>query len=158
MFSVLDKSRNNYLSIDEFSSGILAIFTEKYEVLVELIFNFYDFDKDGKISREDIMVVFSYINLKNNNVTTLSSSIQLFKYENEGDYKYRVESQDEITNYLNTMFEDEKMIDLEQFKVITEEKSSEVFLFVISLVFLFVFDSILGKFSMFRDKKEIHYL
>ena len=133
MFSVLDKSRNNYLSIDEFSSGILAIFTEKYEVLVELIFNFYDFDKDGKISREDIMVVFSYINLKNNNVTTLSSSIQLFKYENEGDYKYRVESQDEITNYLNTMFEDEKMIDLEQFKVITEEKSSEVFLFVISL-------------------------
>ena len=37
-------------------------------------------------------------------------------------------------------------------------KFAGMFLFVISLVFLFLFDSTLGKFSVFRDKKEIHYL
>jgi len=117
--------------MEEFSEGILTIFTEKYEVLIELIFDFYDFDKDGLISKEDILVVFSFITLKSKILDSPISSIK-FKYENDdGDYKYRVESQEEITNYTNIMFESKSVINLSEFKIITEEKSSEAFLFVI---------------------------
>lgn len=39
------------------------LFTDTYDNFVKFIFDFYDFDKDGKISREDIQTVLSYIPL-----------------------------------------------------------------------------------------------
>jgi Ca2+-binding EF-hand superfamily protein len=39
------------------------LFSDTYENHVKFIFDFYDFDKDGKISREDIQIVLSYIPL-----------------------------------------------------------------------------------------------
>lgn len=40
-----------------------ALFCESHENNLKLIFDFYDFDKDGLISKEDIRVVLSYVPL-----------------------------------------------------------------------------------------------
>jgi hypothetical protein len=40
-----------------------ALFTEGYEKLSAFTFNFYDFDKNNLISKEDVRVVLSYIPL-----------------------------------------------------------------------------------------------
>ena len=41
------------------------LFTEKFDKTSRFIFDFYDFDRDGLISREDIRIVMSYISLIN---------------------------------------------------------------------------------------------
>lgn len=40
-----------------------SLFTESYDKLAPFIFKFYDFDKDGYITKEDIRIVLSYVPL-----------------------------------------------------------------------------------------------
>jgi Ca2+-binding EF-hand superfamily protein len=60
---VLDTDKNGYLDIVEFIDGMTLLFTEDYSKLAPFIFKFYDFDKDGYLSKEDIRTVLSYIPL-----------------------------------------------------------------------------------------------
>jgi len=47
-----------------------TLLAENFDKTSKFIFDFYDFDKDGYISREDIRVVLSYVSLSNNNKKT----------------------------------------------------------------------------------------
>lgn len=55
-----------------------TLFSENFDKMEKFIFNFYDFDKDGFITKEDVKVVLSYIPL--NIKTKVNSGIRL-KYE-----------------------------------------------------------------------------
>jgi Ca2+-binding EF-hand superfamily protein len=41
-----------------------TLFSESFEKLTPFIFNLYDFDKDGLVSKEDVRIVLSYVPLK----------------------------------------------------------------------------------------------
>jgi Ca2+-binding EF-hand superfamily protein len=60
---VFDLNNNGYLDNNEFIAGMKMLFSETYDNLVKFIFDFYDFDKDGKISKEDIHTILCYIPL-----------------------------------------------------------------------------------------------
>jgi Ca2+-binding EF-hand superfamily protein len=47
-----------------------SLFSEKFDKLAEFIFKFYDFDKDGFITKEDIRTVLSYVPLNTKNKFT----------------------------------------------------------------------------------------
>jgi len=77
LFALFDTNKNDYLDCNEFVSGMKTLFTESYEGFVKFMFDFYDFDKDGKIRREDIAIVLSYIPLN----TQVSNSSYKLKFE-----------------------------------------------------------------------------
>lgn len=115
----------------EFIEGLTVLFSENYSKLIEFIFNLYDFDKDGKISKEDVRVVLSYIPL---NITKLGKYSEMkLKFEKE-EYKDRVESQEELFNLLEKCFQKSELLDLEKFNYVIENISSDIFLFI--LIFL----------------------
>jgi hypothetical protein len=105
-----------------------TLFSESFSKLNKFIFDFYDFDKDGKISKEDVRVVLSYIPLN----TQKYSQLKL-KYEQE-EFKDRVESQDELHNLLEKSFGTNEVLDHKTFQTVVENKKSEMFLFI--LIFL----------------------
>ena len=126
----MDRNRNNYIDVLEFIEGMTILFSENYEKLIAFIFDFYDFDKDGIISKEDVRVVLSYIPL---NIIKHEKYFELkLKFENE-EYKDRVESQEELFNLMEKCFKS-NVLDLDKFKDITENVSSDIFLFI--LIFL----------------------
>jgi len=43
---------------------MINLYTGNVEQLINFIFDFYDFDKDGKICKEDVRIVLSYIPLQ----------------------------------------------------------------------------------------------
>jgi len=57
-----------------------SLYSGTFEQLIKLIFDFYDFNKDGKISREDVRVVLSYIPLKIVEKTIEKKGMKLFGY------------------------------------------------------------------------------
>jgi Ca2+-binding EF-hand superfamily protein len=75
---VLDKNNNEYLDMTEFIEGLSTLFSDSTDKIEKFIFQLYDFDKDGLISREDVRVVLSYIPL---NVRSKVSSEFNLKFE-----------------------------------------------------------------------------
>ena len=67
LFTVFNKNRNEYCNMEEFIEGMLTLFCERLDKIQKFIFNLYDFDQDGFITKEDIGVVFAYIPLNNIN-------------------------------------------------------------------------------------------
>ncbi len=57
---------------------MITLFSESFDKMEKFIFGFYDFDKDGYISKEDVRTVLSYIPL--NTRSKVSSGVRL-KFE-----------------------------------------------------------------------------
>ncbi len=129
LFSVFDIDGNNFISKNEFLKGMLTLFTGDYNEMIKFIFSFYDFDKDNKITKEDIRVVLSYIPLK----ISKQESLSTFKFEKE-NYLDRVESQEELSNLLSKLFMDESTLKIDAYKSYVEKISSECFIYI--LIFL----------------------
>ena len=62
------QNSNNYLTREEFTKGMLALFTGNYKQLIKFIFDFYDFNNDLKINRKDIEIIFEFIPLRSNSL------------------------------------------------------------------------------------------
>ena len=102
LFKVLDTSEHSSLSQDDFITGMINLFLGDYKTLIKMMFNMYDYNRDGKISRNDIKIVFNYIPLKPNEI------YQRYKIKYEGDnINDRKESINEINKTLDKIFEED---------------------------------------------------
>ena len=60
-FSMMDINDDQYVDLKEFLTGFLRIYCATYDQKIKLVFDIYDFDGDGLISREDIQAILSYM-------------------------------------------------------------------------------------------------
>lgn len=127
IFAVFDQDKNDYLDVDEFCNGMTILFCENFDKLVRFIFFFYDFDKDGFISKEDVRTVLSYVPLNT------KKSVNTSKYDKE-EFNDRVESQEELHSLLEKCFKGGETMDISTFIKVIEDVSSDIFLFI--LIFL----------------------
>ena len=74
---MFNRSKSGYLNKKEFEEGMLKLFTEDYDYLSKFVFNFYDCDEDGKITPNDIRLIYSYFPLKQDRFSLLHK----FSYE-----------------------------------------------------------------------------
>ena len=136
LFKVFDTNCNNSIELDEFVVGMKTLFFEDYEKNSKFIFDFYDFDQDGKINQEDIRVVLSYITLTYSD----QNSEKKIADTNKISYKNRLSSQEELVDILNTCFTDKHIkdskIDYNDFKYIIENINSDIYL----MIFLFLLE------------------
>ena len=128
LFSVFDSQNKGFLSIEDFTRSMIKLFSGDYEQLLNFIFDFYDFDKDHKITKEDIRIVLSYVPLykkiKRN---------QGLKFEKD-NFQDRLASQRELHEKLDKLFKNKQIINFSEFKYITQNINSDIFLYI--LVFL----------------------
>ena len=137
LFKVFDTNSNDCIELVEFVEGMRTLFYEDYEKNSHFIFDFYDFDNDGKISQEDIRVVLSYITLTYMDTSNLEKKIV---HNINLSYKNRLTSQEELCDILNKCFSDSHIkstkINYKQFKYIIENINSDIYL----MIFLFLLE------------------
>jgi hypothetical protein len=138
LFKVFDTNSNNSIELVEFVEGMRTLFFEDYDKNSKFIFDFYDFDQDGKISQEDIRVVLSYITLT---YSDSHDSEKKIADKNNISYKNRLSSQEELVDILNICFTDKNIknskIDFKDFKYIIENINSDIYL----MIFLFLLEN-----------------
>ncbi|MCQ2817119.1 MAG: protein kinase [archaeon] len=124
LFAVLDKNSNGTLDPKEFIEGMITLFSEGFKKQAQFIFKFYDFDKDGFITKEDVRVVLSYVPLQ------LTFKKNKMRFEQE-EFKDRVDSQNELYNILNTAFGKKEKLNEEEFMTVVDHVSSDIFIFIL---------------------------
>ena len=128
LFSVFDINKRGYLSLEDFTSSMIILFSGDYEKLLIFIFNFYDFNKDKKITKEDIRIVLSYVPLYKK-----VHYNQGLKFEKD-NFEDRLIMQKELHEKLDNIFNDKESINFFEFKYIIKNINSDIFLYI--LVFL----------------------
>jgi tRNA A-37 threonylcarbamoyl transferase component Bud32/Ca2+-binding EF-hand superfamily protein len=140
LFRVFDSNSNDVLEFTEFKTGMNTIFCENYEKNLRFIFDFYDFDGDGKISKEDIRTVLSYVTFTNENDLEKEKSLNLAKNLDNTEklnklskklYESSVKSQNQLIELLEKCFSYEKeLIDYISFTNIIENINPEIFFMI----------------------------
>ena len=128
LFEVFDKDKNGFLDPTEFLQGMVTLFSSNFEESVKFIFNFYDFDKDGLITKDDIRVVMSYVPIQ----TKIRSKSHL-KYESE-DFNDRVEAQDELYSMLAEVFGNKEKLNQDDFFYVIDNVNSDIFMFILMVL------------------------
>ena len=131
LFRVFNKKNREYINLNEFSSGMKNLFCEDFDKTSKFIFDFYDYDNNGKINKEDIRVILSYI--------TLGDDVNSKNPMKNLSYTNRINSQEELNNILKICFKDIKgeFMTYEDFKKVIEEVNSDIYL----MIYLFLLEN-----------------
>jgi hypothetical protein len=130
LFAVLDKDKDGILSLSEFVSGMRSIFSqaETFDSLAKFIFDFYDFRSCGKIKKDDVRVVLSYVPLQKKDINSISEeNIEIV----EENFQDRVESQEQLFNILNIAFKDKDEMDYDQYFQVIKNVNSDIFILIL---------------------------
>ena len=120
LFRVFDSNNDGVLDYNEFKTGMFTLFCGEYDKTLRFIFDFYDFDGDGKISKEDIKFVLLYVTYSNDNEE---------EQNNDDDNKKSYEKK--INNILNICFNNQmKTIKFIEFANIVEKKNSDIYFLI----------------------------
>lgn len=57
IFEVFNAKKNGYLDLKEFSQGLVWIYFTSYNEKIKFVFKIYDYDRDGKVTKKDIMTL-----------------------------------------------------------------------------------------------------
>ena len=60
-FAVMDLNNDGYIDCKEFLTGLLRVYCSTFEQKTKLVFDIYDFDMDGFVSKDDISAILSYM-------------------------------------------------------------------------------------------------
>jgi hypothetical protein len=105
-FCVLDQDNSAYIDEREFLAGLFRVFCSSFDEKADFVFDIYDFDGDGFVSKGDIATILSslpVINFEKN----IEQSEGKFTQEGGGleNFDQRVETIEEMNTILDYCFE-----------------------------------------------------
>ena len=128
----MDLNSDGYVDYREFLTGLLRIYCSTFDQKTKFVFEIYDFDGDGYVSKDDISAILSYMPV------TKSIPVQgEGKFTQEGggaaDFQERFETLQEMYKILDICFGDKDKINIKEFSKINEEIASDMILSVLNL-------------------------
>ena len=134
LFACFDKDKDGELNLTEFVNGMKSLFSQEvsFDSLAKFIFNLYDFNSTGKIKKDDVRIVLSYVPLQKNDdsskdLTSIEGNLELIKEK----FEDRVESQEQLFNILNIAFKKKDEMDFQEYTNIIKNVNSDIFILIL---------------------------
>ena len=105
----------------EFILGMNKLYNGSYQDTIKLIFDILDFNHDGFIEKDDAKMILSLLPLKTD--------------KSKVEYKYQMQSLEEITEIINSTFGKSKKLNLEEFQNTVEKHKSDIFIQIICFLY-----------------------
>lgn len=139
------------VSQEKFVNTLITVYSSALEDKMQLVFNIFDFDCDGKISAEDVRLVLSYIPIRRNTSSLTVDDLSLEREDcssknskQEGLYnrsdgkdmndEERGSNQKQIKQFVSLVFDRRLTLTLKEFIEFNLSVSSEMFISVISII------------------------
>ena len=131
LFMSFSKSSNQGLCEEEFVDNFFKLYMGTFEETINIIFNLLDFDKDGKIKKEDVKIVLSYLPLNEINDDKGEKKDLVTKI-----FGTQMKSLEEIDNIVSETFNNYGgEMNLKEFTEIVTEQNSEIFLQILCFLY-----------------------
>ena len=121
VFMVFDEDKDGFLSSKEFILGMNKLYNGSYQDTIRLIFDILDFNHDGFIEKDDAKMMLSLLPLKTD--------------RSKVEYKYQMQSLEEINEIIDSTFGKMKKLNLDEFKNIVEKHKSDIFIQLICFLY-----------------------
>ena len=121
LFTVFDEDKDGFLNSKEFILGMNKLYNGSYQDTIKLIFDLLDFNHDGFIEKDDAKMILSLLPLKTD--------------KSKVEYKYQMQSLEEITEIINSTFGKSKKLNLEEFQSTVENHQSDIFIQIICFLY-----------------------
>ena len=121
VFTVFDEDKDGFLSSKEFILGMNKLYNGSYQDTIKLIFDILDFNHDGLIEKDDAKTILSMLPLKTD--------------RSKVEYKYQMQSLEEIGEIINSTFGKSKKLNLDEFKNMVEKHKSDIFMQIICFLY-----------------------
>jgi len=121
LFTAFDTDNDTFLNQKEFVDNLLLLYLGDFHETISIIFKLLDFDKDSKINKGDAKLILSYLPLKTET--------------NVVEYKFQMESLEEIDQILKGTFLNKETLDEKDFIEIIETKKSDIYLQLICFLY-----------------------
>ena len=125
LFAIMDTNRNGKIDFRELVTTFYRIYCSSPDQHFKVAFDLFDFDRNGKLTRDEVQIVLSYVPL-DSGFTPAESKAQ--------SPTARLEVQQEINDILDNLFGNDETIDFETFKQRNEEVASDSMLLVMSTI------------------------
>ena len=131
LFLSFSLTSKNGLSETEFVNGFFKLYMGNFEETASVIFNLIDFDKDGKINKEDTKIILSYLPINEISEEKQNKNDLINKI-----FGAQIKSLDEIDSIVGETFDKfGGEMDLKQFTEIVTEKNSDIFLQILCFLY-----------------------
>ena len=131
LFMSFTKSSREGLCQEEFVDNFFKLYMGSFEETINIIFNLLDFDKDGKIKKEDVKIILSYLPLNEINDDKEVKKDLVTKI-----FGTQMKSLEEIDNIISETFTKYGgEMNLKQFTEIVSEQNSEIFLQILCFLY-----------------------
>ncbi len=122
LYRIFDKENTGYIDFNSFNNKMNNLFLGEFFKTSKIIFNIYDFDNDGKILKEDVRLILSFLPLK--------------KSYNISEFKLQLKSLEEIDKILNESFGiNNNELDYEEFLNVIEKIRSDIFIHLLCYIY-----------------------
>ena len=121
LFTVFDEDKDGFLNSKEFILGMNKLYNGTYQETIKLIFDILDFNADGYIEKDDAKMILCLLPLKTD--------------KSKVEYKYQMQSLEEITQIINSTFGKSKKLNLEEFQNTVEKHKSDIFIQIICFLY-----------------------
>ena len=129
MFNLFDINKDNHIDNTEFLTSMFKLYSSDFNIKLKFIFDMYDFDKDGTISKEDVCTMLSSLPVDKLNIKGWLNEVKTSPQGNMNeDYTDRAEGQAELYYMTDFCFKDKSKLNFEEFKDVCEKVSSDMFL------------------------------
>ena len=105
-FTVMNVTKSGYLDQKEFLTGLFRVYCSSFDEKSDFIFEIYDFDADGFISKTDIITILSSLPVINFSTINRQNIEGKFTQEGGGleNFEQRVETMNEMNTILDICF------------------------------------------------------
>ena len=121
VFNSFDLDHDSFLNPKEFIKGMKRLYNGNFDETLETVFSLLDFNSDKIIEKEDVKLLLSYLPLKSD--------------KSKIEYKYQMDSLNEIDEIVSATFNKKNKLTFEEFKNIIEKKKSDVFLQILCFLY-----------------------
>ncbi len=121
--SLLIKEEKELLVYESFSNFLKNLYMGSFQITARLIFEIYDFDKDGIIWKSDIKHLLCFLPLKDTE-------------DNKHYHVYQMECLAQLDEYLKLSFKESEKMDFEEFLTGIENRSGEIFLQLVCFLYI----------------------